>query len=305
MSDSSPLVSIIMNCYNCERFLKEALDSIYAQTFTDWEILFWDNASGDTTPDIVAKYDQRLKYHRAETTAPLGEARNLVLQKACGKYISFLDSDDLYLPDKLAKQVELMEGSDYALCYGSVLVIDENGKETEQRPATNKSGNLLKTLLKRYEINMQTVMIRRSVLEVEGLTFRTDLKYNPDYNLFMLIAASHPVGVIPDYVAKYRVYPGSLSKKLYNRVAPEVKITLDALSERAGREDKELDAAYAFAYNKLHYYDAIYHLSEGRYRQAREELAGILLISPKYLVLYLLILFSLPKAVILKLLRRS
>ena len=97
----TPLVSIIMNCYNGEKFLKEAIDSIYAQTYSNWEIIFWDNASTDDSACIAKSYDDRLKYHLAQETTPLGEARDLALKKINGKYISFLDCDDIWLPKKL------------------------------------------------------------------------------------------------------------------------------------------------------------------------------------------------------------
>ena len=138
-----PLVSIIMNCYNSERFLNEAIDSVYAQTYQNWEIIFWDNASEDKSGEIAQSYDEKIKYFRAESTTPLGEARNLALQKAEGKYIAFLDCDDLYEPDKLQKQVELMESNDFAMCYGSVLTIDEDGQVKKRSPVKSKSGFLL------------------------------------------------------------------------------------------------------------------------------------------------------------------
>ena len=77
----TPLVSIIMNCYNGAKFLEEAIDSIYTQTYSNWEIVFWDNASTDDSASIAKSYDDRLKYHLALETTPLGEARDLALKK--------------------------------------------------------------------------------------------------------------------------------------------------------------------------------------------------------------------------------
>ncbi len=164
----NPLVSIIMNCYNSDRFLREAIDSVYAQTYKNWEIVFWDNASDDKSGEIAQSYDEKIKYFRAETTAPLGEARNLALQKAEGKYIAFLDCDDLYETDKLQKQVELMESSDFAMCYGGVITIHEDGRVKKQSKARSKSGFLLGNMLKKYEINMQSVLLRKSALDESG-----------------------------------------------------------------------------------------------------------------------------------------
>ena len=85
-----PLVSVIMNCYNGSSYLGKAIDSVYAQTFSNWEIIFWDNASTDESGTIARSYDERLKYFRTEKNSPLGEARNSALSKVSGKYIGFL-----------------------------------------------------------------------------------------------------------------------------------------------------------------------------------------------------------------------
>ena len=100
MVNEEPLVSIIMNCYNSDRFLNEAIDSVYSQTYQNWEIIFWDNASTDTSAIIAKSYDERVKYHFESKTTSLGKARNLAVKKASGKYIAFLDCDDLWLPQK-------------------------------------------------------------------------------------------------------------------------------------------------------------------------------------------------------------
>ena len=108
MSENSlPEVSVIMNCYNCSKYLKEAIDSVYAQTYQDWEIVFWDNASSDNSAEIAKRYNNKLKYFHAEITIPLGQARNRAIEKAKGKYIAFLDCDDVWLPEKLEKQVKV------------------------------------------------------------------------------------------------------------------------------------------------------------------------------------------------------
>src|SRR3989304_6187690 len=102
-------VSIIMNCLNCAKYLREAIDSIYAQTYKDWEIIFWDNASTDDSAVIAGNYDGRLRYFRDEEVVPLGKSRNLAMEKAGGEYIAFLDCDDKWMPEKLERQIPLFE----------------------------------------------------------------------------------------------------------------------------------------------------------------------------------------------------
>ena len=108
MMKNAPLVSIIMNCYNGEQFLQEAINSVYGQSYANWEIIFWDNASTDNSSSIAKSYDERIRYHLASKTTSLGEARNFALNKASGIYVAFLDCDDIYLTDKLEQQVKFL-----------------------------------------------------------------------------------------------------------------------------------------------------------------------------------------------------
>ena len=86
-----PEVSVIMNCLNGERYLKEAVDSVFAQSFQDWEIIFWDNASTDSSPEIAQTYGDRVRYFRSDVTYSLGKERNLAISRASGEYMALLD----------------------------------------------------------------------------------------------------------------------------------------------------------------------------------------------------------------------
>ncbi len=97
----STLVSIILNCYNGAEFLKETLESIKVQTFSDYEIIFVDNCSVDSSAEIAQQFDNRLKYFKTDKHVKLGEARNVALSKCSGEYIAFIDADDLWKQQKL------------------------------------------------------------------------------------------------------------------------------------------------------------------------------------------------------------
>src|SRR5574337_499452 len=101
----TPSVSVIMNCLNSSKYLREAIDSVYAQTYKDWEIIFWDNASIDNSAEIAKGYDSKLRYFRSEETVILGKVRNYAIEKARGEFIAFLDCDDLWLANKLERQI--------------------------------------------------------------------------------------------------------------------------------------------------------------------------------------------------------
>ena len=116
------LVSVIINCFNGEKYLREAIDSVYAQTYEDWEIIFWDNHSSDCSAEIAKSYDHKLKYFLAKEHTSLGEARNLALQEANGDYVAFLDSDDKYLPDKIKVQLAAMQESGLILSFSGWVI---------------------------------------------------------------------------------------------------------------------------------------------------------------------------------------
>ena len=117
---TEPLVSVIMNCKNSAEYLREAINSVYAQTYKNWEIIFWDNASTDNSAAIAKSYDKRLRYFKSDEPVKLGKARNLAIAEAGGKYLAFLDCDDKWLQEKLKKETVMLEArSDIDFIYSN------------------------------------------------------------------------------------------------------------------------------------------------------------------------------------------
>ena len=105
-----PAISVVMSVYNGEKFLQEAIDSVLAQTYQNWELIFWDNQSTDNSAKIFKSIDdQRLKYYYAPQHTWLYEARNYAIEKSSGEYFAFLDVDDWWIPEKLEKQLRYFE----------------------------------------------------------------------------------------------------------------------------------------------------------------------------------------------------
>jgi glycosyltransferase involved in cell wall biosynthesis len=296
-----PLVSIIMNCYNSDHFLREAIESVYDQTYSNWEIIFWDNASTDSSPEIAKSYDDRLKYFRNNTTTNLGMARKLAMKKTSGKYISFLDCDDIYLCHKLEAQVKLMESGVYAMCYGGSMIIDESGLVFQYKKAKNNSGYIFRNLLKHYEINMQSVMLDSSILSKYGYDFSDKLKYSPDYDLFMKISSERKVAVYKDYLVKYRISKNSLSVSSVDIIAMENKYTLDYLH---AKNPKKYKKEFSSAYKKLKYYEIISALYKKDKKKAIGIVKKIFLSRYQFMFLYILLLLPINSKTILTLLKR-
>ena len=283
-------VSILMNAYNSEEYLKEAIDSIYAQSYTDWEIIFIDNCSTDKTKEIVDTYDDSIKYYKTEQNIPLGEARNWGLQYCKGQYLAFLDTDDIWLEDKLKIQVNKLEESSAAkLCYGGVITIDKKGKEIDKMLPVAQSGMVLSQQLVRYEINMQSVVIRNNI----NISFDATMKFSPDFDLFMKIVSKYPVVVINDYIAKYRKLEDSLTSKSIDLWWVETKKTLDSIFIENIILKEKYAKEYMFAYAKNNYYQAQYLISVNKVQDARAILSKYKFLTFKYFILYASLLFSL------------
>ena len=277
-----------MNAYNAQEYLREAIDSIYAQTFEDWEIVFVDNCSTDETKNIVQSYDDKIKYYKTDHNIPLGAARNFGLQFCKAPYIAFLDTDDIWLKNKLDTQINVMDkNTDYELCYGGVIYIDNFGKEIGKLIPKASSGNVFSQQLKRYEINMQSVLLRNS----GEINISENLRHSPDYDLFMKIASKSNIYVIKEYVVKYRKLENSLTSKNIDVWWIEMKSTLDKIFLQNNELKKMYPREYKMAYAKVAYYKAQYLLSKNNNEEASRELSKYKFVHINYFLLYIISFF--------------
>ena len=274
-----------MNCYNSDRFLKEAIDSVYAQSYSNWEIIFWDNASTDNSSLIANNYDDRLKYYVVNKTTEIGEARNLALTKVTGSYIAFLDCDDLWMPDKLKLQIELLENNlDAKFCYGGVHYIDEQGNKIRDTLPIAKSGYTIKQQLEFFEIGIQSVLIRNDI----KISFDISLEFSPDYDLLMLLACEYKAEVLKEYIIKYRQSNNSLTSKKIKRWSIESKITLDKVFLRFPDLKAKYHYEYKKAYARVNYLEAYYYFNIDNKKMAVEALSQYKFLNFRFLSLYIL-----------------
>ncbi len=171
-----PAVSVIMPCYNTAKFVGESIESVLKQGFDDWELLVVDDASDDGTASVVrdfAKQDARIKLTEKQQHSGIADTRNTALSKAQGRYVAFLDADDLWLPDKLERQLDFMTANDSGFCYTAYDLIDESGHELKKTIHTD--GDLTyDAYLKNTIIGCSTVMLdRNKVGNISMPQFRT------------------------------------------------------------------------------------------------------------------------------------
>ncbi len=226
----APFISIIMNCYNSETYLREAIESVIAQTYADWELIFWDNQSTDGSAKIVHSYqDSRIKYFYAATHTDLGKARKKAVEQVSGKWLAFLDCDDLWEQDKLKKQVEIIraeseKGNQIGLVYGRVTHFGQHLREEEVPPFQGKSlpeGHILEKLLTDgcFIHSFAAVINKAAYYQVGG--FPENYIYACDYFLFCEIAKNFPIRAVQDFVGKRRRHENNLTRQMGNYVYTE------------------------------------------------------------------------------------
>jgi glycosyltransferase involved in cell wall biosynthesis len=224
---TQPLVSIIINCYNSEAYLREAIDSVYSQSYTNWEIILWDNASTDHTAEIAQSYDSKLRYFRGEETVVLGSARNLAIREVRGEFLAILDSDDVWLPDKLEKQVPHFENEKVGLSYSNTIYFNNDGKSFTLYKKMMPKGKIFQNLLQFYFLCISSVVIRKSALESLHEYFDSRFGMIEEMDLFCRIAHDWECSYTPEVVTKYRVHSSSDTWKKFEKIAVEYKLLLD------------------------------------------------------------------------------
>ena len=234
------LVSVIMNVRNGAAFIRQALDSVMAQTFSDWELIVWDDCSTDDSARIVAKYkDPRIHYFLSPEETSLGKARDRAIRQASGEWLAFVDQDDVWMNTKLEKQMALA-GDGVGIIYGRALLIWPNGRKRDYDQAHEftllPEGNIFSELFRSAcFIAMSSAVLRRlAVQEIGGIPEWVEM--TPDYYLYAALARRFMARAVQEVVCHYRVHPGSMSRhnrqRLYQEPLALVKRWADQLDPR-------------------------------------------------------------------------
>lgn len=239
MLDVQPLISVIINCYNGEKYLREAVDSVLAQSYPNWEIVFWDNQSTDSSADIIRSYeDSRIRYFYAPEHTTLGQARNLAVEQANGEWIAFLDCDDLWLPFKLERQAYIIteERGDLGLVYGQCRYLIENsgtgtqlGRMLKTQDNGGVAGNLpegdiFTDMLRKNFVTLVSAMVRRSAYWAVGGIDST-LRQSEDYDLFLKVSKEFKARAIQEVICRYRIHGSNQThSQLWNNYMETITI---------------------------------------------------------------------------------
>jgi len=186
--NNAPLVSIIVNCFNGEKYLSEAINSILSQTYNYWEVIFWDNKSTDRSSYIFKRYkDNRLRYYLSEKHSNLSQARVCAIEKSKGDLISFLDVDDYWDENFLKEQVSLFNDINVKFSCSNFFIVDDKRKTRRVFRRYMPQGNVVDSLLCEYFVGLLTLMIRRDAYFYVG-GFDSNYHIIGDFDLVMKLA---------------------------------------------------------------------------------------------------------------------
>lgn len=221
------LVSIITPLYNAEKFVSETIESVLNQTYENWEMIIVDDCSRDSGPEIVREYqkkDKRIKLIQLEKNSGSAFARNKAIEESKGRYIAFLDSDDLWHPEKLEKQISFMKRNDYAFTFTKYQLMTEEGKLLNRFIEVPKKLNYRQALLLN-QVGCSTAMYDIAKL---GKVYLPIIKKAEDYGLWLKILKMGYYGYgLNETLVYYRIRKNSLSANKLSLVKYHWKLYRD------------------------------------------------------------------------------
>lgn len=239
--NDQPKISILMNCYNGEKYLKEALDSIQKQTYQNWEVIFIDNNSKDASQEIAKSYGEKVKIYPTPRMMKLYEARHFGLPFCKGDYLAVLDVDDYWHPQKLELQLKSAQtGKDFIFTDFE----DLHEIKTSLYPLYQLSSKLRKVIkeqksysaeemLRKYDFNLQTVLIKKDL--IKNINFDPEYDIIGDLDFFLQIVLEEGIEpfYLKDITAVTRVHPRQLSHSAPEKWIKEFNYLLNKISSVA------------------------------------------------------------------------
>lgn len=232
MNDSNSLVSVVINCYNSQKYVKETIFSVINQSYKNFELVIIDNCSIDKTKEIIFSFnDNRIKYFSTVKNINLSSARNFALDNCNGDYIAFLDSDDCWLENKLKIQIDFLEKNlSYGGTFSNCFLMDAKSKNLGTYIKKFKKGSyFFSDLLRDYIVNLQTFVVRSKVLNKNNIKFDDCLKVAEDLDFILRISYFSNLYCDDNFLAKYRVHQNQDSFNLKSLFYEEEKYVINKI----------------------------------------------------------------------------
>ena len=242
-ASNQALVSIVMNCYNGDSYLHESIKSVISQTYENWELIFWDNQSTDNSKSIFDSYkDSRLKYYYAKEHTNLGVARAQAFKLVSGEFIAVLDTDDIWIPYKLEKQLKLFDDLEVGLVISDTMFFNDSSERAVYSGNYPPEGYVFSELLTGYFISLVSLMLRKSTVESLDYGIDTDFSFITDFDLVLRTAKISKLVVHKEVLAKWRCHENSASWRSPVTFCYERELWID-------KQIKQ-DASFSYRYSK-------------------------------------------------------
>lgn len=211
MKRKRPLVSIIINCHNGEKYLQQTLRSILNQDYENWEVIFFDNSSSDESKNIFDSFnDKRLRYFYSKKKINLYNARNKAVSNASGDYISFLDVDDLWKKNFLTEHIKAIRKFDSSIVYSKYYIKNENKDKIYLKEEKDLfSGYITQNLLNNYSVGIIAVIIEKSIFN--KYKFNHNLNIIGDFDFFIRLSLKYKFFALNRALALYRSHSESFT----------------------------------------------------------------------------------------------
>ena len=275
-----PTVSINMCCYNSEKFLEETLQSIFAQTYKDWELIIINDGSSDSTEEIIQRHiaEGWPIVYRFQANAGLGPARNKALDLSNGEFIAFIDHDDLWMPHKLERQIPLFADPEVGLVYSDAIWFNEAGNSHRSyQSRVYYTGRCFPKILTDYFLCLLTVVIRKATLN--SLTYWFDPEFNmiEEADLFTRIGYNNwKFTMVNEPLAKWRVHSSSQTWKCGEKFSDESDLMLEKYDKIIPNFSTEYAHEIAILRQQNAISKAMFMWRDGRNNDARRILLPLL-----------------------------
>ena len=283
-----PFFSIIISSYNQADYIEQCIRSCINQTYKKFEIIVIDNFSDDGTDLILNKFKNEIICKKIHNNDIISKSKNLGITLSKGKWLAFLDTDDYWFKEKLSKQIEKVNNSDFILCYAGVDEIDESGKKIRSVIPNIKDGYQLGIHLNQFNINMVTPIISNAALKEFNIKFDKLIIASEEYNIFLKLACVGKFCTIKEVLGVWRIRRNSLTSESYMFWYKDRRRTLDSLKDLMPDIEKKFPKEYNTAYSTSIYYEARSLIISGNKKKAIYLLKSIRHNSKVFFMLWLI-----------------
>ena len=243
-STEEPLVSIIVNCFNGEKYLEECLISIKNQTYKNWEVIFWDNQSTDNSKKIFQKFeDKRFKYYLSPKHTFLYEARDLAIKVSNGDFVAFCDVDDFWLKERLKSQIPLFKDKNIGVVYCNQWILnDKNKKKKKLKNKIVPKGSISSNIIRGSAVTILTAIIRKSEYYNLEIGFNKNYQIIGDFDFFLRISKKCLFDFVQQPLVYYRLHDNNSTRKNRETELKELEEWFQEMKEnKSFFSDEELD----------------------------------------------------------------